>query len=342
MKHIWKALALLAVITSCAKTSSSDNVNEQAREYLEAWMAIHYPEAVKTADGIYIVQDTPGEGSSWDSAKEYTLADYTIRSMSGTISTTTFPEVAQQVGTYETGNYYGPRVIATGENASYAGVDAMLSGMKVGGTRTAVIPSWMMTLSRYGSEAEYLKHESSNSTAIYTISLAGQVEDLVRWEKDSLASYVQRHFPGTEPTTFSEDIDADDSGFYFITDYEAEEDAVRFPTDTTLKLNYIGRLLNGQVFDTSIADTAKFYGIYNASRTYSPVTITFSSTYSEIKMGENTAITGFQGALSLMEDPHQSATTLFISSYGYSTTGSGSEIPPYSPLRFDLELVGND
>lgn len=343
MKHIWKTLALAAiVVTGCAKENSSNSTNELAREYLEAWIAVHYPDAQKTADGIYLLEDTPGTGAAWNGELAYTLADYTIRALSGTISSSTSADIAKQLGTYSVANFYGPKVIITGESASYAGVDAMLSGMKVGGTRSAIIPSWLMTTSRYDTEADYFKHESTTAAAIYTIHLTGQFEDLTRWEKDSLAAYVERHFPGTESATFSEDIEAEDSGFYFITDYVPDEDAVAFPNDTTLKLNYIGRLLNGQVFDTSIADTAKFYGIYNASRTYEPVSITFSSTYSDITMDDNSPITGFQGALFLMEDPHQKATTLFISDYGYTSSGSGNTIPPYSPLRFDLELVGND
>ena len=343
MKHIWKALAIMAVVTGCARESSSNSTNENAREYLQKWMAIHHPDAQQNADGIYILEDTPGTGDAWDDGMGYILADYTIRSLNGTVTSSTTAEMAKQLGTYASSNFYGPKVVAIGEGSSYAGVDLMLKGMRMGGSRTAIIPSWLMTTSRYDSADKYFNVESTTSPAIYAITLAGQMEDVTAWEKDSLAAYVRRNYPGTESTTFSEDLEAEDSGFYFITDYVAGDEDVAFPNDTTLNLNYTGRLLNGQVFDTTVADTAKFYGIYSASRTYAPVTITFSSTYSEIQMDGNSSLcTGFQGGLFLMEDPHQKATVLFISNYGYASSGSGSTIPPYAPLRFDLELVGND
>ena len=106
--------------------------------------------------------------------------------------------------------------------------------------------------------------------------------------------------------------------------------------------DYIGRLLNGTVFDTSIRDTAMFYGIYSSGRSYGPVSINFGSEWSDSKMGaeSNSIISGFARTLWTMH-PKEKGTGIFYSPLGYSYNGSGGIIPPYSPLRFDIELVAN-
>ena len=37
--------------------------------------------------------------------------------------------------------------------------------------------------------------------------------------------------------------------------------------------------------------------------------------------------------------PHEKGTAVFYSGVGYGSSGSGSTIPAYAPLRFDIEIV---
>ncbi|MBK6976846.1 MAG: FKBP-type peptidyl-prolyl cis-trans isomerase [Cytophagaceae bacterium] len=54
-------------------------------------------------------------------------------------------------------------------------------------------------------------------------------------------------------------------------------------------------------------------------------------------IGSNSSIKGFEaGILKLRKG--EKAKLVFPSSLGYGTTGSGSSIPPYTPLLFDVEL----
>ena len=100
-------------------------------------------------------------------------------------------------------------------------------------------------------------------------------------------------------------------------------------------------MLDGHVFDTNVKDSAKFYGIYSASRTYAPSSVTWFGSdgkYSDIKLGGSSVIDGFAYALSKMH-PHEKGTAVFYSGIGYGSSGSGSTIPAYAPLRFDIEIV---
>ena len=97
------------------------------------------------------------------------------------------------------------------------------------------------------------------------------------------------------------------------------------------------------MFDTSIERVAKDAGIYNASKTYGPTYITwYAEGYKNTTMGSDASSTidGFAYALYNMK-PHEKGKVIFHSLRGYSYSGSGSTIPAYSPLIFELELVDN-
>ena len=106
-----------------------------------------------------------------------------------------------------------------------------------------------------------------------------------------------------------------------------------FPDDTTIYINYTGRLLDGKVFDTTIRDTAKRYGLYSDSKTYSPVSVSYKNTesYSEITMGDSgsTLIDGFSYTISRMKS-HEKGVGIFYSVLGYGSSGSGNAIPGFS------------
>ena len=64
-----------------------------------------------------------------------------------------------------------------------------------------------------------------------------------------------------------------------------------------------------------------------------------SETLSEISMDESSSLLeGFRYALAWLH-PHEKAVFAFYSQLGYSYSGSGSTIPPFSPLVFEIEVV---
>jgi translation elongation factor EF-G len=95
---------------------------------------------------------------------------------------------------------------------------------------------------------------------------------------------------------------------------------------------------SGLVFDTTDERTAKDNGIYSSSRTYEPVSVSWGETYSDIKMGGSSIIGGFGLTLWQMR-AFEKGVGIFYSPLGYSYSGSGSSIPGYAPLIFEIEVV---
>lgn len=341
-------IPIVCILTAGCVTNNNPSTGEQAKEYLEIWMQKWNKDNGKNVQptdlGIYVLEDTPGPAAAdlWTESSKYCYAEVTIRSLGGAIQATDNEAMAKQLGTYSKNTYYGPKVFMVGEGISYAGVDEILKGMRLGGERTAVVPSWLLTNNRYSSLDKYMKACTSSSHYIYTISLREQCEDVTEWEKAKVADYVSAHFPGATATVMpgsEEDAEADGT-FWFISDVSgfSDEDK-RSATESGLKLNYTGNLLNGTVFDTSVKKTAIDNDIYNASGSYLPLSVTFSNTWSETSIDNSTSfVDGFKAGVSLMWWAGQKATIIFTSNHGYAGN-SKPAIPAYSPLVFELELV---
>ena len=333
---IFIAAAVCLMASGCAQKETT-TTGSVAQEYLNLWLNTYHPEAVANASGIYILEDEPGTGKEWDKDITYTFLNTTIRTLNGVISATGHEAVAQQLGTYQAGNYYGPSVTITGNG--YAGVEALLTGMRPGGTRTAVIPAWLLTTDRYSTQKEYLEACSSATSLIYTVTYSEQTDDITKWEQEKIRDYAISLGGKLQPRSFNEETE-EANIFFFFTSGAPKADQDTIPSGKKVLLNYTGRLLNGQVFDTTIEKIAKDNGIYDSSRTYAPVTITTSNTYSSIALdGSTSLVDGFQGALSLMKYVGERSIAVFTSDLGYTSTGSGSKIPPYAPLCFDFEYV---
>jgi FKBP-type peptidyl-prolyl cis-trans isomerase len=95
-----------------------------------------------------------------------------------------------------------------------------------------------------------------------------------------------------------------------------------------VSVDYVGKLLDGMVFDTSIESVAKDEGVYNSSRTYSPFAFT---------LGAGQVITGWDIGISLLR-VGDSATLFVPSGLGYGTRSTGS-IPSNAVLIFDVNVI---
>lgn len=322
-------LSAVMVLGSCAK-KATPGPNDLSRESLIAWMNKHYPDARPSGHGVYIIENNTG-GTVLGDEKEYPYisVDYVYYNLYGDILGYTEEPVAKQLGEYSETANYTPEIFYRGENGMNMGLRDAVSGMSVGGERLVVIPGWLNSSAVYDTEAEYLANVTGKD-GIYRLKLREQIKDIDKWELDSLYRYVNRNY-GLAPK------DTLKKGFFYVRTGEPES-TKEFPKDTTIKINYIGRLLNGKVFDTTIKDTAIFYGIYNSSSTYQATSVKMAENYSEITLGESTVIDGFAYTISKMH-PGESGSGIFYSVLGYGTSGSGNSIPAYSPLRFDISVV---
>ena len=81
-------------------------------------------------------------------------------------------------------------------------------------------------------------------------------------------------------------------------------------------MHYTGYLLNGKIFDSSRDRNQPF----------------------EFTVGQGAVIKGWDEALQLM-DVGDKLKVIIPYQLGYGENGAGSNIPPYSPLIFEIELL---
>ena len=335
-KIIVSLLTVAALVAGCAKDAPS-GANDANKRYFDAWMEVNHPDAKPTGLGIYIIEETPGTGI--EVKKEgYAQIDYVITDLVGNITSYTNQVTAEQLGEYTVGNYYGPKFQTTIEGTVPAGLNEVLVGMKAGGHRKAIVPSWLMSYSTYETEEEYLKVSTDMSSTIYDITVTDFTEDITEWQINKIGEYFKANTDVFGTMTVADSI-PEYKGFYYKQLVEPV-DTISFPSDTTVYINYTGRLLNGTVFDTTNERLAKDCGIWSASRTYEPVKINWGEEFTAITMGDSgsSTITGFALTLWQMRK-NEKGIGVFTSDYGYGYTGSGKSIPGFSPLLFEIELV---
>lgn len=324
------ASALLAA--SCAKQSTTDTSIDN-KEYFDAWMSVNHPGLQKSGLGIYLLEDYPGAGESISEDDIFVFIDYVCTDLEGNVSGTTYENVAKQVGTYSASNYYGSALVMNDRTYTPVGVLEMLDGMRIGGTRKAVIPGWLNVTKNLETEEDYIKN-GNGGNVIYTITLRDKTENIIDWQIDSLERYSKAFLNGVDSTKY---------GYYYQTLTEPSSPE-SYSADSTFYINYTGRLLNGMVFDTTVEDTAKVYGIWSSSKKYVPWKVKMDSDYKEITIKSSdssddgtTTVEGFSFCLSNMR-PYEKGRCIFYSELGYGYSGKGS-IPKYSPLIFDIEVV---
>ena len=331
------AIALLtAVLAGCAKEGKTAK-NEEAKRFLDAWITVHHPGVQPSGLGIYVIDDQPGDGASLTDQDLYVFIERTVTDLDGTVTATTSRKMAEQLGDVSEANYYGPVALVRDKGYTETGYLEMLRGMRLGGTRTAVIPGWLNVVKDHNSAEEYLKKESGDDV-ICTLRLVDKCSDILAWEIDSLERFAARWMGGVDSTY---------NGYYYK-ELQAPTSTDDIPNDSTFYINYTGRLLNGKVFDTTIEDTAKVHGIYSRSKTDGPVQVVKNEDFKSITVGANTStstsatastvVDGFAYCLSQLKR-YEKGRCAFCSDYGYGYSGKGAGITAFTPLCFDIELV---
>ncbi len=135
-------------------------------------------------------------------------------------------------------------------------------------------------------------------------------------EPQEMAKYLADNKVTTKPTA---------SGLYYIEKVKGK--GAKPTKGCKVKVNYTGRFLNGKVFDTSDEATAKASGVFDERRPYAPI---------EIAIGEGQVIPGWDEGIMLMS-PGAKGQLIIPSALGYGQ--GGGQMPPFSPLVFDVELV---
>ena len=372
MRKVIYTMAALALLASCAK-SVTDSDPQRAKRSFEAWVQIRCPEArnednqpmnwndgsVENYFGVYLDPSYEVEGTGASvSDSNYVRVRFTSHTVAGYIASTTEKDTLEKVGRYKAQNYYGPVVWdKSSESSLYGGLRRALRGMKEGGKRRVFVPFWLMSTSYYATNREYFNAASTtNGTRQYELEVLDGISSVKKWCIDSMARYVAAH-PTYPHATSDPDVPAELARFVRARSGSADTTALgwwyqrlvqptklkRLPNDTTVYVRYVGRLPNGKVFDTNVLDTARKYGIYSSSASYTPMQIKMAAEHYDIKYisssdgSENSLVSGFTYTLRNMH-PGEGGVSLFHQGMGYSYS-STERIPSYSPLIFELQLV---
>ena len=331
MDKLLKTLLALVVVTlaaSCAKEPTED-ATELQDELLEAWVSVKHPDKLnnRTASGAYILEYEQGTG---DMAIDtgFVFVHYLRTDLEGNITDTNIEQYSKQVAAYEEGDYCGCDIWQIGVSAIYEGIEDVLKDLKVGGhVKLAIPPS--------ATDSDYTVYDAfpgdETSSFIFDLTLEQVEDDIYAYQEAMMKAYSEKYFGGVDTTS---------EGFYFIDQTSATAQTDTITDGETLKVWYIGRRLDGSVFDTNIQDTAKKYNLYTSDGSYDALEVDWTSDLDDM-VDNADVVTGFAMALYNMKYG-SSATTFFWSKLGYGLAGSSPKIGEYSPMAFTLSVEYND
>lgn len=157
------------------------------------------------------------------------------------------------------------------------------------------------------------KDELAQEQANYVKEMETRKEN----EAATLAKYIADNNITAKPTQ---------SGLYIIVNEKGNGPKVAQGKMVTV--NYTGRTVEGNMFDTSREADAKEGGIYKQGREYKPFSYT---------VGEQPMIKGWEEGL--MGQAAGTKLTLVIpSEIGYGARGAGKDIQPYTSLVFNITI----
>jgi len=328
-KFLSITVVLVVFIASCAQIESESNDVIQKR-ILEAWVSTNYGSAAKvTKSGSYILESIDGTGEKVRDSS-YVFVSYSTKSLDGTYVTTTYEDIAKQLGTYTIASYYGAYIWGMDLGAVYTGIEEILKDMRVGGKIKVVVPPWLtdsITTELYSTP---FSSSGETSNIIFEMEVNKVVDNIYEYQRELLEEYSNKYYGG---------IDSISDGFYLKKEIELP-DGDTIVDGETINVRYIARLLNGHVFDTNIQDTAKKYRIYDSSNDYDALEMTFNTDLSEM-VSANDVVYGFSYAVNKMKYG-ESAVTFFWSPLGYYDSGSEGVVPGYTPLKFNIYVEPKD
>jgi FKBP-type peptidyl-prolyl cis-trans isomerase len=326
MKRYFWFLVLAAMVAGCAK-SIDENADDTEKKLLAAYVKMQAEREGfvydSTESGLYYRFLLEGSSSTeTPSDTDFVYVNYTMYDLKGNIATSQYNqrEVAKQLGTFSDSTYYGPSLWRVGSYALTSGLEEALKLMKEGQKMRVLVPSWLSVVN--SDTRQY------STTTMFDIEMLRVIDNIQKFETDTLKNFSIRYYGG---------MDTLKTNWYYkeLSSSSAEEVA---HIGDTLKVRYIGYLLDGFVFDTNIADSASYHKIYNSTKSYAALSVIYedNTDTEDTTDGTMSVVDGFKYALLRMK-PGDEAVTFFSSDYGYKATGSG-QIPAYAPLRFYIKL----
>ena len=317
---IFLATALVLLTGSCAKTPTESSTAATDR-VLAAWVRVNYGTAVTPNDsGVFVLSYTPGTGASVPDSG-YVFCHYQRRTLDGNIQSTNIETLGEQLGLKTNLTDFGSDIWQVDVGSIPKGLEPVIKSLKVGGKATVAIPVGQSTMTTSVYNA-FSSSESDN--VIYEVELDNVVKDIYEWQDELLKAHSVAHYGGMDTVT---------AGFYAkVVGQAAEPDSLN--DDVSVSFWYIGRRLDGSIFDTNVRDTARKYEIYSTSGSYDSLTLSYHKDLSTM-LSNSTFVTGFTKAIHDMRK-RDTVEVFFRSDWGYGASGSTNVISEYCPLQFRI------
>ena len=146
-------LSSTLLFSNCAKEATVSK-NDDVKRFIEAWIKTKHPNATKTPLGVYILGSTEGTGETIE-ANDFIFVGYTVKSLNNSIISTNNAEVAKQIGKYVPTYPYGTTIWKMDLSSISVGMLDAVKGMKIGGSKTILIPGWLNVHKEHKTESEY-------------------------------------------------------------------------------------------------------------------------------------------------------------------------------------------
>jgi FKBP-type peptidyl-prolyl cis-trans isomerase FkpA len=144
------------------------------------------------------------------------------------------------------------------------------------------------------------------------------LEELKQSEPKRIASIVSAINPSAKPRP---------SGLYYIETRAGRGPAIKEGSAVTL--NYVARLADGKIIETSVKEEAIKSGTFDSLFEYTPFSFI---------MGDKSTVAGWEEGISCMRRGGK-AILVVPSSLAYGEEGLEDLIPPYAPVVYEIEIL---
>jgi FKBP-type peptidyl-prolyl cis-trans isomerase len=280
---------------------------------IQAYIAKNKVTVAPSVSGIYVITQNPGSGRNI-AKTDFVKMNLTVSSIEGKKIFSTLDK--NKPITFEYGQPFDTK-----------GFDEAIGSMKKGSKATVVVPSAMgfgdkgkkdMTGEDiiapfspvvYDIEVLDLKTKAENEKAVKADEANAKKAAAIAMAQEPIL--IQKYLKDNNITA-----KPNGSGLYYIEKVKGK--GAKAVGGKKVKVHYTGKLFNGKVFDSSLDK--------KPSKPF------------EFTIGKGEVIPGWDEGISMMSAGGK-ATLIIPSKLGYGERGAGNDIPAYSPLVFDVELI---
>jgi len=318
-------IPFLLLSVACDKVPDERKDDEMAR--FDAWIMVNNMSSYKTPSGLYYINLREGTGVLPNDS-DLVMYSFVVRDLDGNIFSSTYRDTAKQYE-YETFKYtthYTPAIEQYLVNKSRPkGLAEGLGMMRVGGKSRLIMPSSL----GYGASGSGAI--SRYTSLIYDVELIKVFDgDIEGFEQSLIDEYIAK-YPTFNLVSDSIYYKTIIGGGTEVKTIQAAKAGSAVKGDS-VHINYIGRFLDGFVFDTNIKSVAIDSNIYVSTNKYPEL---------KFMIGDGTMASGFDLAVRQMVTGEK-AIIVIPSKYAYGTSGNSdglTKIPGYTPLVFELQLM---